>query len=107
MASERVISDEFLQQFTGSAAATGITSSLLGVLVLLKRLCDRPSRCKSHLHCPCLDVEVMARQDTALRSSENFGRNGSSPGVTGMGSDHQKLSSQAQNGRSTVDLVRV
>ncbi len=64
MASESLISDEFLQQFTGSAAANGITIAVLGVLVLLKRLCDRPSRCKSHLHCPCLDVEVMDRDKT-------------------------------------------
>ncbi len=62
--SESLISDEFLQQFTGSAAANGITIAVIGVLVLLKRLCDRPSRCKSHLHCPCLDVEVMDREKT-------------------------------------------
>jgi hypothetical protein len=62
--SENLISDEFVKQFTGSAAANGITVAVLGLLVLLKRLCDRPSKCKSHLHCPCLDVEVMDRDRT-------------------------------------------
>ena len=35
--SENLISDEFVKQFTGSAAANGITVAL-GLLVLLKRL---------------------------------------------------------------------
>ena len=61
---EGLISDEFMQQFSGSAAANGITVAIIGALMLLKRLCDRPSRCKSHLHCPCLDVEVMDREKT-------------------------------------------
>ena len=67
--SESLISDDFVQQFTGSAAANGITIAVVGLLVLLKRLCDRPSRCKSHLHCPCLDVEVMDREKTRRSNS--------------------------------------
>ena len=63
---EGLISDEFMQQFSGSAAANGVTVAIIGALMLLKRLCDRPSRCKSHLHCPCLDVEVVDR-DTIRR----------------------------------------
>ena len=61
---EDLISDEFLKQFSGSAAANGITIAVVGVLMILKKLCERPSRCKSHLHCPCLDVEVMDREKT-------------------------------------------
>ena len=62
--SESLISNEFVKSFTSSAAANGITVAIIGILVLLKRLCDRPSKCKSHLHCPCLDVEVMDRDRT-------------------------------------------
>ena len=56
--------NEFMKQFSGSAAANVVTVVLLGCLMLLKKLCDRPSRCKSHIHCPCLDVEVMDREKT-------------------------------------------
>ena len=63
-AAENLIGNEFVKQFTGSAAANGITVVVIGLLVLLKKLCDRPSKCKSHLHCPCLDVEVVDRDKT-------------------------------------------
>ena len=59
-----LISDEFMKQFGGSAAANGITIAILGLLMLLKKCCDRPSKCKSHLHLCCLDVEVMDRSKT-------------------------------------------
>ncbi len=62
---EDLISDEFVKQFTGSAAANGITIVMVGLFIVLKRLCERPSRCKSHLHCGCLDVEVMDRDETS------------------------------------------
>ena len=55
---------EFMKQFSGSAAANVVTVLLMGCLMLLKKCCDRPSRCKSHLHCPCLDVEMMDREKT-------------------------------------------
>jgi len=60
------MSDQWLEQLSVSAAANGLTIAIVGVLVLLKRLCERPSKCKSHLHCPCLDVEVVDR-DTIRR----------------------------------------
>jgi hypothetical protein len=61
-------SDEFMKQFGGSAAANGITIAIFGLLMLLKKCCDRPSKCKSHLHLCCLDVEVLDR-DRTKRSS--------------------------------------
>ena len=48
---ESLISNEFMDQFSGSAAANGITVAIFGLVMLLKRMCDRPSKCKSHLHC--------------------------------------------------------
>ena len=50
---ESLISDEFMKQFSGSAAANGITVAVFGLFMLLKKMCDRPSKCKSHLHCGC------------------------------------------------------
>ena len=55
---------EFSKQFSGSAAANGITLLILGVLYGLKKCCDRPSRCKSKLHTCCLDIEVSDRKAT-------------------------------------------
>ena len=55
---------EFMKQFGGSAAANMVTVAVLGILMLLKKACDRPSRCKSHLH----DVEVTDRTGNTLRS---------------------------------------
>ena len=75
--SETLISGEFMKQLSGSAAANGITVAIIGLLMLLKRLCDRPSKCKSHLHCPCLDVEFMDREKTkrssAPKTADNTG----------------------------------
>jgi len=59
-----LVSDEFMKQFGGSAAANAITFAIFGVLMLLKRLCDRPSKCKTHIHCPCIDVDVVDRSKT-------------------------------------------
>ena len=58
-----------MKQFGGSAMANIATLFALGLLIGLKKLCDRPSRCKSHLHCPCLDVEVLDRSGTTLRKA--------------------------------------
>lgn len=65
---EDQLTGEFMKQFGGSAAANAITLAVLGILMLLKKVCDRPSRCKSHLHCPCIDVEVSDRSGNTLRS---------------------------------------
>ena len=55
---------EFMKQFGGSAAANGITMVILVVLYGLKKICDRPSRCKSKFHSCCLDIEVSDRSAT-------------------------------------------
>ena len=55
---------EFMKQFSGSAAANGITMIIMVVLYGLKKCCDRPSRCKSKLHTCCLDIEVSDRAPT-------------------------------------------
>jgi len=66
---EALSTGEFAKQFGGSAVANIVTLVVVGILVGLKKLCDRPSRCKSHLHCPCLDVEVLDRSKTTIRSA--------------------------------------
>ena len=38
---------EFSKQFSGSAAANGLTMLILVILYGLKKCLDRPSRCKS------------------------------------------------------------
>ena len=58
---------EFIKQFGGSAAANAITMLVFGVLWALKKVCDRPSRCKSKLHTCCLDIEVSDRSKTDRR----------------------------------------
>ena len=65
---EALSTGEFAKQFGGSAVANIVTLLGVGLLVGLKKLCDRPSRCKSHIHCPCLDVEVMDRTKSMTRN---------------------------------------
>jgi hypothetical protein len=50
--------NEFMKQFAGSGAANMVTLLVLGLVMGLKKLCDRKSKCKSHIHCPCLDVDI-------------------------------------------------
>lgn len=64
-----LLTGDFGKQFGGSAAANIVTLLLLGIFISLKKLCNRPSRCKSHLHCPCLDVDIMDRSQATLRSA--------------------------------------
>ena len=58
-------SGELMKQFGGSAMA----NMAFGIMVMLylgvKKLCDRPSKCKSHIHCCCIDLDV---QDKTIRS---------------------------------------
>ena len=65
---ESLLTGDFGKQFGGSAAANIVTLLLLGIFMGLKKLCNRPSRCKSHLHCPCLDVNIMDRSNTEARA---------------------------------------
>ena len=63
-----ILTGEFGKQFGGSAVANLFTLLVVGVLMGLKKLCDRPCKCKSHLHCPCLDVDVSDRSRNTLRT---------------------------------------
>ena len=56
---------EFSKQFSGSAAANGLTMLILVILYGLKKCLDRPSRCKSKFHSCCLDIEVSDKSHTA------------------------------------------
>jgi len=57
---------EFWKQFAGSGTANIVTVLGIGLLMGLKKLCERDTRCKSHVHCCCLDFDV---RDKTLRSS--------------------------------------
>ena len=57
---------EFLNQFAGSSSANLITIVVVGIVLGLRKLCERKSKCKSHVHCCCLDLDV---RDQTLRQS--------------------------------------
>ena len=80
MMDEAQLTGEFAKQFGGSAMANLATMLAVGLLMGLKKLCDRPSKCKSHLHCPCLDVQVLDRSQTSIRGAPKT-TDGSGPGL--------------------------
>ena len=49
---------EFWNQFVGSSSANAITAVVLMVFYSLKKLCTRESKCKSHFHSCCCDIDV-------------------------------------------------
>ena len=65
---------EFIKQFSGSAAANGLTGLVLLVLFGLRKLCSRKSKCKTKLHTCCLDVDI--RDDTMRNSSPPSSKTG-------------------------------
>ena len=67
-ATSGLLTGEFGKQFGGSAMANVFTLLVLGVLMGLKKLCNRKSRCKSHIHCPCLDLDIVDRDGNTLRA---------------------------------------
>ena len=60
----KLLTDE---SFVSGMASNGITIVLLGTLWALKKLCSRPSKCKSHIHTCCLDIEVADRSGNTIR----------------------------------------
>jgi hypothetical protein len=60
---------EFWNQFVGSSSANVFTIVAVGLLLGLKKLCNRPSRCKSRIHCCCIDLDV---QDKTIRSQPDL-----------------------------------
>ena len=68
-ATSGLLTGEFGKQFGGSAMANVFTLLVLGLLMGLKKLCNRNSKCKSHIHCPCLDVDIVDRSQNTLRTA--------------------------------------
>ena len=64
-----VDTSEFMKQFAGSGAANMLTIGALGIFWCARKLFSRNSKCKSRLHCCCLDVEVA---DKTLREAPNI-----------------------------------
>ena len=49
---------DFMKQFSGSATANLAFGVLFMLYMGVKKLCNRPSKCKSHIHCCCIDLDV-------------------------------------------------
>ena len=64
---------EFWNQFAGSSTANGFLILLIGVVAGVRKLCNRRSKCKSHLHCCCLDVDI---KDQTLRERPDISDEG-------------------------------
>ena len=52
---------EFWKQFAGSGVANIFMVLAYGVFWGMKKLCSRDSKCKGHIHCCCLDMDVADR----------------------------------------------
>ena len=52
---------EVWNQFAGSGIANLLTMLAVGLIMGMRKLCDRESKCKSHVHCCCLDLDVRDR----------------------------------------------
>ena len=61
--------EEFIKQFSGSASANIVTVIGVGVIFLLKKLIERPSRCKEvKSECCCCSFDVI--NQTQRRENE-------------------------------------
>lgn len=49
---------EFWNQFAGSTSANLLVMVVLGIGWSVRKLCERKTKCKSHVHCCCLDLVV-------------------------------------------------
>ena len=58
---------QFMEQFTGSASANLLCVVVVMIGLGIKKLCARESKCKAHVHCCCLDVDL---RDKTIRSNE-------------------------------------
>ena len=63
---EAAAGDDFWNQFAGSSSANLLTILAVGLIMGLRKLCQRESKCKTHVHCPCIDVDV---RDKTLREA--------------------------------------
>jgi len=64
--SEEQEKSEFWNQFAGSSTANVLVILVAGLVWGMKKLCNRNSRCKSHIHCCCLDLDV---RDKTIREN--------------------------------------
>ena len=60
------VDSEFWNQFIGSSSANILLLIAVGVFLGLKKLCNRDSKCKSHIHCCCIDFDV---RDKTIREA--------------------------------------
>ena len=60
---------EFWTQFVGSSSANVLTMLAIGLFLGLKKLCNRDSKCNSHIHCCCIDLDV---RDKTVRSKPDL-----------------------------------
>ena len=69
--------EEFMKQFSGSASANVVTFVLVAVFYLLKKLVDRPSKCKEvKSNCCCCSFDIInqtVRDDEPPSISEKDG----------------------------------
>ena len=73
-----LLTGEFGKQFGGSAMANIFTIVLVGLFMGLKKLCSRKSKCKSHIHCPCIDVDIVDQTGNTIRTAPEIA-DGSGP----------------------------
>ena len=52
---------EFWNQFAGSGVANVFMMLAVGLFYGIRKLCERDSKCKSHIHCCCIDLDVRDR----------------------------------------------
>ena len=64
------INSDFMKQFSGSATANLAFGLLFLLYQSFKKLCDRKSKCKSRIHCCCLDLDI---KDETIRESPVVG----------------------------------
>ena len=66
--------EDFFNQFKGSASANIATLLVAGVLYILKRLVDRPSKCKEvKSDCCCCSLDIINQtQRNDISSSISF-----------------------------------
>ena len=57
---------EFWNQFAGSSSANVLVIVLVGIFMGLRKVCNRDSRCKSHIHCCCIDLDVRDKTSRQL-----------------------------------------
>lgn len=68
---------EFWNQFVGSSSANVLLVLAVGVFMGIKKLCNRDSRCKSHVKCCCIEFDV---RDKTIREPPEL-TDGAPPGT--------------------------